>query len=105
MEGIHKVIIIGSGPAGLSAATYAARAGFRPVVVAPVFGGQLLGKGVDVENYPGVVGEHATGRGLVELMRKQALSFNSRFVDAAVLGVNLSHRPFHVRVNGTDNEL
>merc|ERR1711957_633972 len=67
MEGIHKVIIIGSGPAGLSAATYAARAGFRPVVVAPVFGGQLLGKGVDVENYPGVVGEHATGRGLVDL--------------------------------------
>eukprot|EP00747_Dinoflagellata_sp_TGD_P090196 gnl/TRDRNA2_/TRDRNA2_164616_c2_seq3.p1 gnl/TRDRNA2_/TRDRNA2_164616_c2~~gnl/TRDRNA2_/TRDRNA2_164616_c2_seq3.p1 ORF type:complete len:498 (+),score=114.25 gnl/TRDRNA2_/TRDRNA2_164616_c2_seq3:207-1496(+) len=102
---VHKVVIIGGGPAGLSAATYAARAGLRPLVVAPVFGGQLLGKGVDVENYPGVVGEHATGHGLVELMRRQAHSFDARFVDAAVLGVELAERPFRLQVNGTEREL
>jgi len=100
-EGVHKVVIIGGGPAGLSAAVYAARAGLKPLVLAPSFGGQLLGKGVDVENYPGVVGEHATGRGIVELMRQQAASFEARFVDAAVLGINLKERPFRIHVNGT----
>ena len=54
----HKVVIVGGGPAGLSAAVYAARAGLRPVIIAPSFGGQLLGKGVDVENYPGVFPGH-----------------------------------------------
>jgi len=98
---VHKVVIIGGGPAGLSAATYAARAGLRPLLVAPVFGGQLLGKGVDVENYPGVVGEHATGHGLVELMRHQAASFDARFVDTAVLGVDFQEQPFQIRVNDT----
>ncbi|CAK0810665.1 unnamed protein product [Prorocentrum cordatum] len=100
-EGVHRLVIVGGGPAGLSAATYAARAGLRPLVLAPAFGGQLLGKGVDVENYPGVVGEHATGRGLVELMRRQALSFDARLVDAAVLDMDLASRPFAVWVNGT----
>jgi thioredoxin len=47
----ERVTIIGGGPAGLSAAIYAARAGLKPVVVAPPMGGQLQGKGVDVENY------------------------------------------------------
>jgi len=101
----HKVVIIGGGPAGLSAATYTARAGLRPLVVAPAFGGQLLGKGVDVENYPGVVGEYATGRGLVELMRRQANSFEARFVDTAVLDVDFAKRPFRIRVNGTSEEI
>merc|ERR1711871_928046 len=50
---MERVIIIGGGPAGLSAAVYASRSGLNPVVIAPSFGGQLLGKGVDVENYPG----------------------------------------------------
>ena len=50
----ERVTIIGGGPAGLSAAIYASRAGLKPVVVAPPMGGQLQGKGVDVENYPGL---------------------------------------------------
>lgn len=104
-EGVHKVVIIGGGPAGLSAATYAARAGLKPLVVAPSFGGQLLGKGVDVENYPGVMGEHATGRGLVELMRRQAASFEARFVDTAVLGADFQARPFRIHVNDTAREI
>ena len=53
-QSVRKLVIIGGGPAGLSAALYAARAGLSPVVIAPQIGGQLLAKGVDVENYPGV---------------------------------------------------
>lgn len=71
----ERVVIIGSGPAGLASAIYAARAGLKPVVVAPAFGGQLMGKGVDVENYPGLLGQ--TGPGVVNLMIDQAASFGT----------------------------
>lgn len=57
------------------------------MVIAPSFGGQLLGKGVDVENYPGVVGIDATGRGIIELMRQQAVSFDVRLVPETVVNV------------------
>ncbi len=62
-------MIIGSGPAGLSAAIYSSRAGLKPVVVAPAMGGQLQGKGVGVENFPGV--NESTGPNLVHLMQLQ----------------------------------
>jgi len=97
----EKVVIIGGGPAGLSAAVYAARAGLNPVVVAPSFGGQLLGKGVDVENYPGVMGKDATGRGLVMLMRQQTYKFETRLVDDAILHVDLDKHPFELTLNST----
>ena len=104
----ETLLIIGGGPAGLSASIYAARAGLKPLIVAPAFGGQLLGKGVDVENYPGVSGASATGRGVVGLMRAQAASFDTRMVNDAVIGVDLPptgavgpQRVFTVRVNGT----
>merc|ERR1719174_2574276 len=87
---MEKIVIIGGGPAGLSAAVYAARAGLEPLVIAPSFGGQLLGKGVDVENYPGVVGYNATGRGIVQMMRKQAYGFETRLVDNTVMKADLS---------------
>ena len=54
-----KLAVVGGGPAGVTAAIYAARAGLKPVVVAPAMGGQLMSKGVNVENYPGIV-RHAT---------------------------------------------
>ena len=57
-------------------------------IITQAFGGQLLCKGVDVENYPGVVGVDATGRGVVELMRRQAASFNTRMLNDAVLALN-----------------
>jgi len=104
-SGPHKVAIIGGGPAGLSAATYAARAGLSPLVLAPAFGGQLLGKGVDVENYPGVVGEVATGRGLVEVMREQSRSFGARFVSTSVVSVDFTTSPLSIFLNGTDSAL
>lgn len=102
-SGVEDVTIIGGGPAGLAAAIYAARAGLKPLIVAPAFGGQLLGKGVDVENYPGVVGSEATGRGIVDLMRKQAVAFDTRMLNDAVVGVaRPSHEePFTITLNGT----
>jgi len=96
------VVVIGGGPAGLAAAIYAARAGLSPVVIAPSFGGQLLGKGVDVENFPGVVGAAATGRGIVQVMRKQAFGFESRLVDDSVMSIDLSKKPFELKMNSTE---
>ena len=96
---VEKVTIIGAGPSGLSAATYAARAGLKPVVVAPMVGGQLMGKGVDVENYPGMM--HQTGPKIVKLMRKQAYSFGTIFENKMVVAVDLQARPFTVTTNDT----
>jgi len=95
------VVVLGGGPAGLAAAIYAARAGLSPMVIAPSFGGQLLGKGVDVENYPGVVGASATGRGIVQMMRKQAFGFETRLVDDLVVSVDLQKKPFELSLNNT----
>ena len=93
----EAVAIIGGGPAALSAAVYAARAGLRPVVIAPPVGGQLMGKGVDVENYPGLL--DMTGPGIVHLMRKQALQFNTAFDGQFIKDVDLSSRPFKLTTN------
>ena len=101
---VEEVVIVGGGPAGLAAAIYAARAGLKPLIVAPAFGGQLLGKGVDVENYPGVVGSEATGRGIVGLMRKQAVAFDTRMLNDAVVDVaapKTAGGPFTITLNGT----
>ncbi|KAJ1454736.1 hypothetical protein M885DRAFT_464997 [Pelagophyceae sp. CCMP2097] len=83
----ERVVIVGGGPAGLAAAVYAARAGLAPVVVAPPGGGQLLGKGVTIENYPGVEGE--TGPGLVRKMQKHAADCGAAFYPYKVTRVHL----------------
>ena len=97
---VEKVVIVGGGPAGLSAAIYAARAGMSPIIIAPRSGGQLLGKGVDVENYPGILGDLATGPGVVQLMREQAAMFDTRMLDDMLVKVDLNKRPFKLTVNG-----
>jgi thioredoxin-disulfide reductase len=84
----ERVVIIGAGPAGLAAAVYAARAGLKPVVVAPLEGGQLQGKGVLVENFPGVSG--ITGPVIVFDMRKQAAQFGTRFLEEKVTSIDTS---------------
>jgi hypothetical protein len=98
----ERVTIIGGGPAGLSAAIYAARAGLKPVVVAPPMGGQLQGKGVDVENYPGLF--NVTGPAVISLMRQQAIEFGTAFEAEMVIGVDVSSRPLKVITNSSTIE-
>jgi thioredoxin reductase (NADPH) len=90
-----KVVIIGSGPAGLTAAIYSARANLEPIVIggyAP--GGQLMITS-DVENFPGFP-EGVQGPELMQKFREQAERFGTRFVDVDVERVEFSQRPFRI---------
>lgn len=97
------VIIIGSGPAGLSAALYTAREDFKPLVITGVnAGGQLL-LTTTVENYPAFP-DGVQGAELIDLMRKQAEKFGTRFIADDVIGVDFSSRPFKIKTHSGQYE-
>jgi thioredoxin reductase (NADPH) len=96
-ESVHEVIIIGGGPAGYTAALYAARANLEPLVIEGFqWGGQLMITS-DVENYPGYP-EGVLGPEMMKDFRRQAERFGAEFVSDDVTRVDLSERPFKVYV-------
>src|SRR5215475_13232134 len=101
-QSASKVLIIGSGPAGLTACIYAARANLQPVCVEGFSAGGLIPGGqlmftTDVENYPGFA-EKVSGQELMQRFRDQAEKQGTKLITADVTRVDLSSRPFRAWV-------
>lgn len=100
-EGIHNVIIIGSGPAGYTAGLYTARAMLNPLMFAGYMSGGQLMLTSDVENFPGYP-EGITGPEMMMHLRQQAERFGLEIQDKNVERVDFSQRPFKVYVEGEE---
>src|SRR6184192_2527093 len=97
-NGVRELIIIGGGPAGYTAALYAARANLRPLVIEGFnWGGQLMITS-DVENYPGYA-DGVMGPEMMADFRRQAERFGTEFVMDDVTEVDFSERPFRIVVD------
>ena len=89
----HRLIILGSGPAGWTAAVYAARANLKPVVITGLVAGGQLSLTTDVDNWPGGK-EGLQGPDLMESMREHAVRFNTEVIYDEITEANLQQRPF-----------
>lgn len=99
MENEVKVLIIGSGPAGYTAAIYTSRAGLKPVLYEGIEPGGQLTTTTDVENFPGYP-DGVDGNQMMADMRRQAERFGAVIRTGVISHVDLSSRPFHIVVDG-----
>lgn len=99
---MEKVVILGTGPAGLTAAIYLARANMNPVVIEGTEPGGQLSLTTEVENFPGFI-DGVMGPELIENMKKQAEKFGAVFRSGWVTGVDFSKKPYKLKMNGTDD--
>ena len=96
-ENYHsKALILGSGPAGYTAAIYAARASMEPILVKGLQPGGQLTITTDVENYPGFA-DAIQGPDLMIAMTEQAKNVGTKMFDDTIIEANLSKRPFHLK--------
>jgi thioredoxin reductase (NADPH) len=98
---VENLVIIGSGPAGYTAALYAARANLQPVCIEGYQSGGLLMLTSDVENFPGFP-EGIQGPELMANFRKQAERFGTRFIQKNATRVDFSHKPFKVYIENEE---
>ena len=96
----HRLVILGSGPAGYTAAVYAARANLNPVVITGMQQGGQLTTTTDVENWPGGI-EHLQGPDLMVQMQQHVERFGTEIIFDHINEADLSQRPF--RIKGNDN--
>src|SRR5204863_7506251 len=89
----HRLIILGSGPAGYTAAIYAARANLNPVIISGMEPGGQLTTTTEVDNWPGDV-EGLMGPALMERMKHHAERFDTKLVYDHIQSVDLKHKPF-----------
>lgn len=96
---MEKVVILGTGPAGLTAAIYLARANMKPIIIEGNQPGGQLTLTTEVENFPGFI-DGVMGPDLMDNMRKQAERFGADFKRGWVTNVDLSQKPFRLEVSG-----